>query len=71
LATALCERGFTVAPRGETTLVSWHAPEAETLPARLGERGIVVRSLPGTTYVRASVGAWNNQTDLDLLMSAI
>jgi selenocysteine lyase/cysteine desulfurase len=71
LATALGERGFTVAPRGETTLVSWHAPEAETLPARLGERGVVVRSLPGTTYLRASVGAWNDENDLERLLSAL
>jgi L-cysteine/cystine lyase len=71
LATALGERGFTVAPRGDTTLVSWLAPEAETLPARLSERGVVVRSLPGARYLRASVGAWNDDVDLDRLLSAI
>jgi L-cysteine/cystine lyase len=71
LATALGERGFIVAPRGDTTLVSWHAPEAETLPARLSEQGLIVRNLPGTTFIRASVGAWNDEADLHRLLSAI
>jgi L-cysteine/cystine lyase len=71
LAAALRERGFTVAPRGDTTLVSWHATEAETLPARLREQGLILRSLPGTTHLRASVGAWNDEADLHRLLSAI
>jgi selenocysteine lyase/cysteine desulfurase len=71
LAGSLRELGLTVAPRGETTLVSWEAPEAADLPARLAAERIVVRSLPGTPYVRASVGAWNDESDLDLLLGAI
>jgi selenocysteine lyase/cysteine desulfurase len=60
-----------VAPRGETTLVSWEVPEAADLPARLAAEGIVVRSLPGTSYVRASVGAWNDESDLERLLAAL
>ena len=52
------EAGLTVAPRGASTLVSWEVadPEAESL--RLLEEGFIVRNLPGTPYVRASVGGW-------------
>ncbi len=71
LAADLEARGFAVAPRGATTLVSWEAPDAETLPGRLAERDIVVRGLPGTPYVRASLGAWNDEHDLARLLDAL
>src|SRR5215207_6299233 len=71
LAAELRERGRTVAPRGETTLVTWETPGSEELPARLAEQGIVMRNLPGTVYVRASVGAWNDESDLERLLAAV
>jgi selenocysteine lyase/cysteine desulfurase len=71
LATTLGERGLTVAPRGETTLVTWEAPGSDELPARLAEQGIVVRNLPGTPFLRASIGAWNDESDLERLLGAI
>jgi selenocysteine lyase/cysteine desulfurase len=71
LADRLRERGFTVAPRGDTTLVCWATPEADELPGRLAEQGIVIRNLPGTGHVRASVGAWNDDADLERLLAAI
>jgi len=70
LADALTERGRTVAPRNATTLVSWEDPDAEATRDRLAEAGVVVRNLPGTPYVRASVGAWNDESDLERLLSA-
>ena len=33
------------------------------------ERGVAVRDLPGTPYLRASVGAWNDESDLDRLLA--
>ena len=75
LAAGLAERlraaGRTVAERGASTLVSWEQPEPEASAARLAEAGIVVRPLPGTTYVRASVGAWNDESDLARLVAAL
>ena len=71
LAEKLIESGRVVAPRGHSTLVSWEAEDPEGLVATLGERGFVLRNLPGTPYVRASVGAWNNQDDIDGLLSAL
>jgi L-cysteine/cystine lyase len=43
----------------------------DEVPPRLAEQGVVVRHLPGTPYVRASVGAWNDESDLDRLLDAL
>jgi L-cysteine/cystine lyase len=71
LAGMLAEAGHDVAPRGHSTLVSWRAEDPASLVAAMGERGIVLRDLPGTPYVRASVGAWNDEQDLERLASAL
>ncbi|MGX6448413.1 aminotransferase class V-fold PLP-dependent enzyme [Patulibacter sp. S7RM1-6] len=63
--------GRTVAPRGRTTLVSWHDPEPATTRDRLAAAGVVIRDLPGTDLLRASVGAWNDEGDLDRLVAAL
>ncbi len=70
LAEALAERGATVAPRGSSTLVSWEAVDPEREVRRLGEEGFVLRHLPGTPWVRASVGAWSDEDRLDALAAA-
>ncbi len=70
LAGMLAERGLTVAPRGRSTLVSWEAADNEAESKRLLEHGMLVRHLPGTPYVRASVGAWNSGADLERLAEA-
>jgi L-cysteine/cystine lyase len=71
LARELAERGFEVAPRGRTTLVSWRSADAEADVARLAEAGVIVRYLPGRGLVRASVGAWNSEEDLERLLDAL
>jgi L-cysteine/cystine lyase len=71
LADRLAERGRTVAPRGDTTLVSWEEPDPAAARARLAEAGVVVRDLPGRPYLRASVGAWNDESDLERLLAAL
>jgi selenocysteine lyase/cysteine desulfurase len=70
LADSFKQRGRTVAPRGPSTLVTWEDPDAPATRERLAGAGVVVRDLPGTPYLRASVGAWNDETDLDRLLSA-
>ena len=67
-AEALADSGRTVAPRGDTTLVAWEDPDPEATRERLTEAGIVIRNLPGTPYLRASVGAWNDESDLERLL---
>jgi L-cysteine/cystine lyase len=71
LAERLAEDGRTVAARGETTLVSWEDADPEATRDRLADAGVIVRHLPGTPYVRASVGAWNDESDLERLMAAL
>jgi selenocysteine lyase/cysteine desulfurase len=71
LADALRERGRAVMPRGATTLVSWEDAYAEDTRNRLFDVGVVVRDLPGRALVRASVGAWNDDADLDRLLDAL
>jgi L-cysteine/cystine lyase len=70
-AEALRERGKTVAPRDDTTLVAWEDPDPEATRDRLTEAGIVIRNLPHTPYLRASVGAWNDASDLEKLLEAL
>jgi L-cysteine/cystine lyase len=67
----LTERGRIVAPRGDTTLVAWEEDEPAAARARLSDAGVVVRDLPGRPYLRASVGAWNDESDLERLVSAL
>jgi L-cysteine/cystine lyase len=67
LAEKLAGRGVEVLPRGSTTLVSWRAPEAEADVARLHREGILVRFIPGFGVVRASVGAWSSEEEIERL----
>jgi selenocysteine lyase/cysteine desulfurase len=69
LAEMLVERGREVVARDRTTLVSWRDEDCEAATARLGEGGVVVRFLPGRGLVRASVGAWNDEQDLERLVA--
>lgn len=74
LADALAERGLAVVPRGATTLVSWEvADDAAAIATRdrLQEAGVTIRDLPGAARLRASVGGWNTEDDLDRLLSAL
>jgi selenocysteine lyase/cysteine desulfurase len=71
LADRLSERGRTIAPRGHTTLVAWEDADPEATRTRLAEAGVVIRNLPGTPYLRASVGAWNDEGDLQRLLTAL
>lgn len=67
LAALLAERGVTVAPRGASTLVSWLSQDPEAEVERLAAHGIVVRAVPGRGLVRASVGAWSSEDELERL----
>jgi L-cysteine/cystine lyase len=70
LAEMLAEQGREVAPRGNTTLVSWRSDDPEAEVERLAATGVVVRHLPGRELVRASVGAWSSEEDLERVVSS-
>ncbi len=67
LADLLAERGHRVAPRERSTLVSWGAEDAEAEVTRLFGEGFIVRSIPSAGLVRASVGAWTSEEEIERL----
>jgi L-cysteine/cystine lyase len=69
LAEGLAERGLEVLPRGRSTLVSWKHPDPESEVARLAEAGFIVRQIPAFGVVRASVGAWSSEEELERLVA--
>jgi selenocysteine lyase/cysteine desulfurase len=71
LAELLPAAGRDVAPRDHTTLVSFTSPDPENEPAHLAESGCIVRNIPGRPWLRASVGAWNDEHDIDRLLAAL
>jgi selenocysteine lyase/cysteine desulfurase len=60
-------RGIEVMPRGRSTLVSWRAGRADEQVLRLADERFVLRSIPGRELIRASVGAWSSEEELDRL----
>jgi L-cysteine/cystine lyase len=70
LAEQLSTAGLEVHPRGRSTLVSWKAQDADAEVQRLAAEGFVVRSIPAFGLVRASVGAWSSEEELEALAAA-
>ncbi len=69
LADRLTERGLSVWPRGRSTLVSWAAEDPDAEVARLAGEGVIVRSIPAFGLVRASVGAWTSEDEVERLVA--
>jgi L-cysteine/cystine lyase len=69
----LLEAGHDVVTEaGQATLVSFRVEgDTAAAAASLYERGVIVRELPGTGLLRASVGWWNDETDLVRLVEAL
>jgi L-cysteine/cystine lyase len=61
-----------VTEAGQATLVSFRPPGDPTEAVEaLYARGVVVRELPGTGLLRASVGWWNDGSDLERLAEGL
>jgi L-cysteine/cystine lyase len=75
LADTLRDAGHHVVARGDSTLVSWHVDGGDAVAVavrdRLAAEGIVIRDLPGAGRLRASVGAWNDDEDVQRLVTAL
>ena len=71
LARRLGELGLEVRERGRSTLVSWKASDLQGEVDRLAALGIVVRSIPAFDVIRASVGAWTSEEELERLARTV
>src|ERR1019366_7949190 len=76
LAASLAEQlaeleGREPAPRGPSTLVSFASEDPEGERVRLAEAGVILRNIPDRPWLRASVGAWNDENDLDRLLTTL
>ncbi len=68
----LAERFEVVTAPGQAGLVSFRPGEDPVgVSARLYEKGVVVRFLPGTDLVRVSCGWWTSEGDLERLLAAL
>jgi L-cysteine/cystine lyase len=68
---ALLEPKVELVPGGPTTLVSWRCDDPDAECARLAAAGVIVRSIPGRPWLRASVGAWSSDADLERLAACL
>jgi selenocysteine lyase/cysteine desulfurase len=71
LARSLQELGREVAPRARTTLVSFTSPDPPAERMRLAALGVILRDIPDRPLLRASVGAWNDERDLERLLDGL
>jgi L-cysteine/cystine lyase len=61
-----------VTPPGHSTLVSFRPNgDPAELVAKLHADGVIVRELPGRNLVRASVGWWTSEEDLERLVAGL
>ena len=68
----LAERFEVVTSSGQSTLVSFRVEgDSAEMVRRLYERGVVVRDVPGTGWIRVSCGWWTNDDDLERLLAAL
>ena len=54
-----------------STLVSFSVDDQATALERVQAAGFVLRDLPGTRYLRASVGGWTTDEELDRLAETV
>lgn len=69
LAQRLAERGTEVSPRGASTLVSFRVTDPDDFVERSAANGVVIRTVPASSFVRASVGGWSTEEDLERLLA--
>jgi selenocysteine lyase/cysteine desulfurase len=69
LADHLAAAGRIVAPRGRSTIVAWRSDDPASEVKRHERAGVITRWFPGLPWIRAAVGAWNNEDDLGRLLA--
>jgi L-cysteine/cystine lyase len=71
LAEMLRSAGREVIDGSAGTLLSFSSPDPVAERGALLDRGVVLRNIPGRPWLRASVGAWNDESDLQRLIDAL
>ena len=70
--TLLAERFEVVTEPDQATLVSFRPNgDPSEVAARLLDRGVIVRDLPGTGWLRVSCGYWTSDEELERLLDAL
>jgi L-cysteine/cystine lyase len=67
----LAERVEIVTEPGHATLVTWRADRPAEAVVRALEAGVIIREMPKLGWLRASVGWWTNENDLQRLVAAV
>jgi L-cysteine/cystine lyase len=68
----LAERFDVVTEPGHAGLISWRVEgDASELAASAWEQGVVIRDLPGLNWLRASIGYWTSDEDVERLIGAL
>jgi len=60
-----------VGEHARSTLISFSSPDPLAERERLAARGVALRDIPGRPWLRASVGAWNDEGDLERLLDGL
>lgn len=75
LSARLCEMlrdaGREIVEGSAGTLISFSSPDPLAERAALAQQGVILRDIPGKPWLRASVGAWNDESDLRRLIDAL
>ena len=61
-------------PGARSTLLALALPDggdAAAVVEALAQRRVLVRTIPGTAYVRVSVGAWTSEDEIEALADAL
>ncbi len=68
----LAERVEVITAPDQAGLVTFTSDgDPDETAARLHAEGVMVRSVPGTPWVRASTGWWNDESDLERLAGVV
>ncbi len=67
----LAERVDVVTEPGHSTLITWRDEHAPDRVVQALEAGVVIREMPKLGWLRASVGWWNDESDLERLVAVV
>ena len=71
LAARLQDRGRAVVSPADATLISFESEDPAGERSALARAGVIVRDLPGRALLRASVGSWNDEADIERLVAGL